>query len=579
MRTTVKAAIFLLSLLGSSLATQQNPSPDQKADLADQPQTVIKTTTRLVIVDVVAHNDKGNPVTDLKSQDFAVLENGKPQQVKVFNFQSHTTASAKTAQPVPTIASGVVTNIPAYPVTSAFNVILLDGLNTTAPRQAYMRERMLALLDKLPDGQPIAVYTLGTRLRLIQDFTSDHQLLKKTLHDMHNNISVAMNNPSGGPAPGFPASFISQVPENMGQRMQEFLQQSTTTSTQSRVGTTLNALHSIARFLAGLPGRKNLIWVSDAFPMYVNPAVTLKPLSLKDDQNFGQAISKAANTLMESQVVIYPVDAHGVMVPAFDDIGLGKPDDAVGGRPAGGNYAAASLAMMSTSLADSQATHETMNRLAESTGGQAFYNNNDLDVLIRKSIDDGSTYYTLGYYPTDKNWDGNFRKIQVKVTRPGVKLHYRLGYYAVQPDSYLQEDPRQHQLALEQALNLNSPVSTGLPFRAKVLPPSEKTENKIIVNFAIDSHMLSFEKNAAGLQTASVDCVVQAYAKEDTPLKAEATTIHAELTDENYAKISSSYFPCQQTLNLPPGSYLLRLGVVDNRTGVLGTANARVKVD
>ena len=91
--------------------------------------------------------------------------------------------------------------------------------------------------------------------------------------------------------------------------------------------------------------------------------------------------------------------------------------------------------------------------------------------------------------------------------------------------------------------------------------------------------MLSFEKNAAGLQTASVDCVVQAYAKEDTPLKAEATTIHAELTDENYAKISSSYFPCQQTLNLPPGSYLLRLGVVDNRTGVLGTANARVKVD
>ena len=135
------------------------------------------------------------------------------------------------------------------------------------------------------------------------------------------------------------------------------------------------------------------------------------------------------------------------------------------------------------------------------------------------------------------------------------------------------------QIHSEQALNLNSPVSTGLPFRAKVLPPSEKTENKIIVNFAIDSHMLSFEKNAAGLQTASVDCVVQAYAKEDTPLKVEATTIHAELTDENYAKISSSYFPCQQTLSLPPGSYLLRLGVVDNRTGVLGTANARVKVD
>ena len=165
MRNTGRTAIFLLGLLGSSLAAPQEPSSNQNND---QPQTVIRTTTRLVIVDVVAQNDKGNPVTDLKSQDFAVLENGKPQQVKVFNFQSHTTASAKAAQPVPTIAPGVVTNIPAYPVTSALNVILLDGLNTTAPRQTYMRERLLALLDKLPDDQPIAVYTLGTRLRLIQ---------------------------------------------------------------------------------------------------------------------------------------------------------------------------------------------------------------------------------------------------------------------------------------------------------------------------------------------------------------------------------------------------------------------------
>ena len=92
-----------------------------------------------------------------------------------------------------------MTNIPTYPVTGALNIILLDGLNTAAPRQAYMRERMIALLDKLPHDQPIAVYTLGNKLRLIQDFTSDHQQLKKIIHGLRNNVSIAMNNPAGGP--------------------------------------------------------------------------------------------------------------------------------------------------------------------------------------------------------------------------------------------------------------------------------------------------------------------------------------------------------------------------------------------
>ena len=85
MRNPSIAAIFLLSLLGSSLAIQQNPSSDQNANPVDQSQTVIRTTTRLVIVDVVARNDKGDPVTDLKTEDFAVLENGEQQQVKIFN--------------------------------------------------------------------------------------------------------------------------------------------------------------------------------------------------------------------------------------------------------------------------------------------------------------------------------------------------------------------------------------------------------------------------------------------------------------------------------------------------------------
>jgi len=216
-----------------------------------------------------------------------------------------------------------------------------------------------------------------------------------------------------------------------------------------------------------------------------------------------------------------------------------------------------------------------MNTLADSTGGKALYNNNNIDVLVRQGIDDGSTYYTLGYYPDDKEWNGKFRKIQVKTSRSGVNLHYRQGYYALNPAPSDKATAQQHEMALTQALSLTSPISTGLPFRAKVLKPAG---GKIAINFAIDPHRLSFDKSDSGMQTASVDCMVQVYKDEKTSLKRESTVVHAELTPENFDKINRSFFPCQQSVDLPAGNYILRLGVIDNRTGLIGTATTTTKV-
>lgn len=572
---------FLVSLLAvsASFALQQNPPAQQKPE-SPEATTVIRTTTRLVIVDVVAKNSKGQPVTNLKAEDFIVLENGKPQQVRIFNFQSRTTSEAKAVkpvQPIPTIAPDIITNIPRYQTTGALNIILMDGLNTALPRQAYVRDTMISVVKDLPDDVPIAVYTLGQKLRLVQDFTDDHETLKKVVSNLHGNLSNTMQNPSGSPAQNVPGSFAQVVPGEILQKMQEFERESNVTITAARMRTTLGALNAIARSVAAFPGRKNLIWIADSFPLYVNTSLTLKPVMHEDARDFGYAVSNAANTLMDSQIVIYPVDAHGLQVPAFYDIGLGKPDDAVGGRPPGANYGPAALGFMSRDFNNNLSNHEVMNQLAEDTGGKAFYYKNDLDGLVRESINDGSTYYTLGYYPADKNWDGKFRKIQVKTERSGISLHYRKGYYALNPAPYIQANARQHEVALLQALDLNSPMSTGLPFKAKVLTPAESPD-KITVNFAIDPRALTFDKNEAGLQTASVDCMVQVYKDANTTLKLESTSIHAELTPENFERISKTFFPCQQTVSLPAGNYILRLGVIDNRTGLIGTATTTTKV-
>jgi hypothetical protein len=216
--------------------------------------------------------------------------------------------------------------------------------------------------------------------------------------------------------------------------------------------------------------------------------------------------------------------------------------------------------------------------MADRTGGRAFYNTNGIDSAIRKSIEDGSTYYTLAYYPEDKNWNGRFRKIHIKVNRSGVKLHYRLGYYAVNPTSYAEKSQKQQDSAFALALSPDSPIATGLPFNALVIPPAEAAPNTVRVNFGVDPHAISFERLPDGLQHAQLECTVQAFSAKGKLVRGTATTVKAALKPDTFSKVLQDTFPCQQEIDLEPGKYYLRLGVRDNRTGLIGTTNAKVAV-
>jgi hypothetical protein len=237
---------------------------------------------------------------------------------------------------------------------------------------------------------------------------------------------------------------------------------------------------------------------------------------------------------------------------------------------------------MTTSLsaesASLQNVHSTMDTLAERTGGKATYNRNDIDGAIRRSIEDGSTYYTLAYYPEDKNWNGKFRKIQVKVDRPKVKVRHRLGYYATDPRSFAEQNQKQQAISFGEALSLDSPVATALGFKAGVIAPTESTQHRVLVNFGVDPHAISFDPQSDGLQHAQLDCAVEAYSEKGKSVLTVASAMNVALKPDTYARVMKSVFPCQQYVDLPAGKYHLRLGVRDHRTGLIGTANAKVTV-
>src|SRR5215831_9396330 len=185
---------------GASSTTAQAPATtaEQKPAPVYESATVLKSITRLVVVDVVA-TDKNGAVTDLQQDDFKVLEDGKEQRIRVFNFQQpHVLPAGSVAVTLPKLPENVYSNAARYNASSSLNVLLLDALNTNLPHQAYVRDQMIRYLEKMPEGQPVAVYALSSKLTLLQDFTDDPAVLKKVAKELKMKSSPLLDNPAGG---------------------------------------------------------------------------------------------------------------------------------------------------------------------------------------------------------------------------------------------------------------------------------------------------------------------------------------------------------------------------------------------
>jgi VWFA-related protein len=618
----ISTSAFLFLVIASWASAQQGQPAPASATAQTSPanapaqQPGLRVTTRLVVVDVVATDNKDLPIKDLKADDFTVQEEGQTQAVGAFSFHQaeQEVASASTQASAfvnPKLPPGYFSNAPSYKANGALNVLLLDALNSTLPNQASMRDAIFKLLEKLPSGQPMAVYLLGSKLTLVQDFTSDPEVLKKAIAGVKRQGSKALDNAAGTTRmddmpvgsvlfdlmtepPSLRRTPIMKVPF-IRAKLEDFREQKISGEADFRVQLSLDALNSLARALSGYPERKNLIWISETFPFTIvidtiaTPGdrrlaridkiagITMNTASIRNGRDFSREIAMTGNLLSDAQVAIYPINVEGLS--GNTDFSVGKDPNPIG-----------KLATMKTTLDDDagknmnreaeghMASRSTMNDLAEKTGGKAYYNTNNIEGAVRRSVEDGSTYYTLGYYPENKTWDGKFRRITIKVARPGVKLHYRAGYYAVEPESYGKLDQAEKTTELAKAMSLDLPTSTALLFQAMVVPPSSATGNKVLVNYAVDPRGLTFDLGNDGLQHASVDCAVIVYSAKGEPVKSLSNTMMAALKPEEYQRVQQKSFPCRQTFDLAPGEYLFRLGVRDGHTGTLGTLNAPVTI-
>jgi VWFA-related protein len=540
MRWTTPCRSLALSFLALCFAgaNSQTNTANQQQDVIHSDQT-LRTNTRLVLVDVVVMDGKGHPVPDLKAADFTLLEDGKPQKISGFNFEHPGASLAQTAQIQ--LPPSVVTNAPKFQ-SNSLNVILFDAANGDFTEQVYARDQLLKFLNGAALDRPVAIFAMQTQLKLLHDFSTDNKSL---------SAAVAKYRP--------PAKNNNS--ESMESRASAFSTRGDYHTSERDIENTLNQLNVLAKVLAGYPGRKNLIWLSESFPLTLFPE-TVNQLNMgqqdlrsaqtpSTQQNlvtsasyktYAALIKKVSDSLMSAQVAVYPVDAGAV------------------GRN------------------DHLASQHTMDNMAESTGGKSFKNSNDLVLGLRTGIEDGSTYYTLTYYPENKNWDGQFRRIQVKSDQSNVSLRYREGYYAVDPEKINKEDSDAVAENFSRLLELDAPAATQVVFQAQVEPPSEKNK-KVVVTFHVDPRTLAFEKKDGGVEFAKLSCTAWAYGKDKDKPTMASKTVSANLKANEYQQVLQQRFlPCDSQLDLKPGTYALRMGVLDRATNKIGTATAQVVV-
>lgn len=549
-------SVLIPFVLAPRLPAQSSPQFEQVPSLS------IRVSTRLVVVDVVVTDKHGQPALGLLPTDFTVTEKGKPQRVAVF------TAPGQSATPAaPSLPAGVYSNRAAYRSPAGPpTVILLDAVNTPLENQTEARIQMMKFaVENFKPGNEVAVLALTNELRILQDFTTDPSVFQQAFQSYgaqkpgHTaEPAEAMRVEVSGLGVGVAAARVSSS-------LAAFQKEELTNVVDHRVEITLAALRALSRILGGIPGRKNVIWLSAGFPFSLVPSQQAQaPVESEFEasqarmskcENYGcpDPVSGAENSLNSGQQRVYTNQIRNVSAQlAGAQIAI-YPVDVRG--------------LETATDSSSYSSQQTMKEIAAETGGAAFVNRNDIHTGVERAMADHAASYSIGYYPGNKNWDGTYRAISVKVDREGAELRYRRGYFALDPTK---EDDKPAAQQLSEAM-LDAAPDTQVPFDAGI----SSDKGKIRVEFMLDAAALSTEEVAKG-RRVNADFQVMIVGPNGKAGANRTVKLDRVLDPATYQQVLQQGFSVHVDVDTPAANSHLHMAVRDNHTGYIGTLQAPV---
>jgi VWFA-related protein len=552
----------------------QTSQPQSKPSDSSAPTATFRSFTRLVTIEVVAKDRHGRHVTGLKPSDFEIYEQSlrgkekRPQKIVGFD-EIHFADLAKQSPTEMKVPAGVYTNavtLTRNPVPPT--IIMVDGLNSDIKDQAQIQVQLDKIIKSIPRNTPVAIFLLGWRLRILQDFSTDPELLKVALKQASSSASAGLvtgdplDNPneasaqlenlqghesditggaaaagpsataSGGSSPAAGTASQAQAAQSainaqiqaLADAAQGIEQSEYKATMDHRVSETLQALIAIGHYVAGYPGRKNLLWISGAFPFELN-GYMLQTDKLQDDKgyaSYGAQIRRAANALSDAKIAVYPVNPAGV-----------QPHAIYGADARPRNYSGPGMAAtMAREIGNLGAQDLTMHVIADDTGGAVCNGTNDVSECLTRAFDDSSSFYEISYYPDSHDWNGEYRKIIVHTKRSGVELEYRHGYFAG-PAPYENQKAELQDAACQGYLS-----STSVVFAATKLPVQASGELRFYMD--VDPETITLSPTGDGGREFSIQVAACTFDKKGKPLQLLSQSISGKLTPKEYDSVAKN---------------------------------------
>ena len=522
------------------------------------------SNTSLVIIDANVRSKDGKVIADLKKDDFTVLEDGKPQMISVFEFQKlegdtllpdvpavkpviETPAGAtpKTAVKTAAAAPTAVAGAPIIRFQDRRLVAMLFDFSSMAiPEQSRIQEAALKFIrEQMKPADVVEIMSASTGpLKVLQDFTTDKDRLEEVIK-------------------GFTIGAASELAGVAGNGGDDTTGEDTGTAfnadeTEFNIFNTDKQLATIgaaAKMLAAFPEKKALLYFSSGISK-----------SGFDNQ---ASLEAATNTAKRSNVVIYPIDARGLVASA-------PAGDASKASGRGTSMLTGSgMQSQRDSFNDSQ---ETLSTLASDTGGKLFVDDNDLALGMEKARDDIASYYIIGYYSTNIKMDGKYRRVQIKLN-PAIqaKLDYRSGYFGQKEFKKFTNADKEDQL--QQALMLGDPL-TDLSLTAEI-DYFRLAKDRYFIPFSvkIPGSEIALAKSK-GKESTEFEFVGQVRDEHSKIVSAMRDGIKIKLSEETAAQLSSRPVAYDTGFSLPPGKYSMKFLARENETGKMGTYESKFTI-
>lgn len=547
----IRATLAILLSLQITLAGQEPPPPPEDESAPSSKRDIkFSTTTQLVVINVSVRDKNGQSVEGLKASDFTVTEDGKQQQLKVFEQQklddTPLPPPALVSRPqsgTPAVATPVVKSAVSTPIAPSkagevkykdrrLLVLFFDLAGMTTSDQIRAQQAALSFLStRMGKSDLVAVMTYDTALEVLQDFTADRDKLTGIVRGLPIGEVGMSNGSTGDDSEGDSGAAYSQDESEFN-----------IFNTDRK----LAALESAVKMLGTLPEKKALVYFASG-------------MTRTGIDNQAQ-LRATVNAAIRSNVSFYPVDARGLVATAP----LGDATQASQGGQ--GMYSGSS---QRTAQENFQGQQETLYALASDTGGKALLDQNDLALGIQQAQKDISSYYILGYYSSNGALDGGYRRVKVRVGGGlNAKLDYRSGYFASKEFRRYTSSDRERQL--QEALMLGDPV-TDLSLALEV-NYFRLARDRYFVPVSVKIPGTDIElARTGGAESTRLDFIGEVRDAKGAPQGMVRDEITVKLKGESAGQLSTRNLEYDTGFTLQPGSYTLKFLARENETGKMGT--------